>query len=705
MVFSDAQYYTPLGSRRLSGNPYREPDTKIDIMTLMIDLKADYEDLLRQIELWDHAYFVLDAPLVSDREYDLQLKKLEEMEKLHPSIASSHSPTRKVGGAVLESFRKGNHPFQLMSLSKVYTHGEFEDFVHRVARNLPTGAVFDFHGETKFDGLSISIRYENGKLVEALTRGDGRSGEDVTANILTIRSIPLRLRQPVSIVVRAEVLMPKSEFLRINEAQESIGEKAFANPRNAAAGTIRQLDPKITASRKLDAYFYDLLDRENHHFKTHTESIDWLRELGFKTDPNGKHCRNTEEVLEFYEELRSKRSDLPYDIDGLVVKLNQFQFYETLGTTGKAPRYAVAFKYEAEQAQTCVRNIAIQVGRTGVLTPVAEFEPVFLAGSTVRFASLHNWDEIYQKDLRIGDQVLIEKAGDIIPQVVSVLSDLREGELEIFPLPESCPECGFEVYRRSGEVAFRCENMVCLSRSLGALKHFVSRDALDIQGVGSAILEQLLRLGLVKIPMDLFSLGLDDVLRLEKTKEKLASKIIKGIQARSKIPFHSYLYGLGIPHVGIQGARALAQFYEDIALLKGASAEELAAIDDIGAVVAESLESFFRSAFFVEMEDTRRRLGVELVYQAPVADSGILTGLNLCFTGTLSRMPRTKAQDLARSKGAMIHTSVSAKTSVLVYGDGAGSKLAKAKKLGLETWEEAEFFTRIENGNQGKEKI
>ena len=300
-------------------------------MALMMDLSSEYENLLRQIELWDYAYFILDNPMVSDREYDIQFRKLEEMEKLNPSIVSPHSPTLKVGGAVLETFAKGKHPFQLMSLSKVYNSGEFEDFVERLVKNLPQGAEFDFYAETKFDGLSISIRYENGNLVEALTRGDGRNGEDVTANIRTIRSIPLRLRKPFSIVVRAEVLMPKNEFLRINGEQETAGEKTFANPRNAAAGTIRQLDTKITASRKLDAYFYDLLDRGNHHLQTHKASIDWLKELGLKTDPNGKYCQNMQEVIQFYEDLRARRSDLPYDIDGIVVKVNQFPFYEKIG--------------------------------------------------------------------------------------------------------------------------------------------------------------------------------------------------------------------------------------------------------------------------------------------------------------------------------------------------------------------------------------
>jgi len=665
----------------------------------MAELKTEYIALLEKIERWNHAYFVLDAPLVSDQEFDVQFKALEAMERAHPEIASPHSPTRKVGGAVLDAFSKGTHPHRLMSLSNVYSHQEFLEFTARVQKNLPGGEDYDFYAETKFDGLSISLRYEDGNLVQALTRGDGTTGEDVTENIRTIRSIPLRLQRAVSTILRAEILMPKKEFARINEDQEAGGKKTFANPRNAAAGTIRQLDTSVTASRKLDAYFYDVLDKDRHPLHTHQEAMNWLRELGLKTDPQGRHCRDSNEVIQFYEELRTMRPELDYDIDGIVVKLNQFSFYDVLGTTGKAPKYAIAFKYEAEQAQTVVNNIFVQVGRTGVLTPVAEFEPVFVAGSTVRFASLHNWDEIDQKDIRIGDQVLIEKAGDIIPQVVQVLTEKRKEDLSKFPVPKTCPECDLEVVRRVGEVAYRCENLRCSSRTLGALKHFVSRDAFDIQGVGTAILEQLHQLGLVKVPMDLFALEEDDLLRLEKTKEKLAAKILKGIRERSRISFQRYIYALGIPHVGVQSAQALSGEFPSLEELRACPEDQLSAIDDIGPVMAASLRAFFESEFFLEMEERRVELGVELIYPEPVSASGIFSGLNFCFTGTLERMPRAKAQELARSQGANIQSSVSAKTSVLVYGEGAGSKLAKARKLGLETWEESEFFNRMENGN------
>jgi DNA ligase (NAD+) len=661
--------------------------------SIMSITSKEYLSLVEQVLKWDHAYFVLDAPIASDYDYDQAFAKLQKMEQADPEIQVAYSPTQRVGGGLLSELDKGEHPDPLMSLSNVYSEGEFLDFSERLHRTLPPDLPRGYFCETKFDGLSLALYYKNGFLVRALTRGDGRTGEDVTENIKTIRSIPLKLARKIDIALRAEVLMPILEFLRLNEIQETAGSKVFANPRNAAAGTLRQLDSSVAAKRRLDAYFYDVLDRERQGFKTHSEAMNFISQLGCKVDPMGKSCQSVGEVLEFYREIREKRPQLVYEIDGIVVKLDSYHAASVLGSTAKSPRYAVACKYAPEQAKSHILKITVQVGRTGVLTPVAEFEPVFLSGSTVRFASLHNWEELHTKDIRVGDLVKVEKAGDIIPQVVGVVQEERERSPE-FPLPERCPVCGEPVKRKEQEVAWRCVNSACNSRVYGALAHFVSRNALDIQGVGVKILEQLADLTLVQVPMDLFSLKQSDFLRLKECREKLADKLVDAIQARREIPLDRYLYALGIPGVGLQGARLLTSVFKSLQVLCGASEEDYARIDGIGPTIAGSMVEFFQGDFYLAMEESRLQHGVKvLVWTA--TEGGLLSGEKLCFTGSMERMPRSRAQELAREHGGEVQSSVSRSTSVLVFGSKAGSKLKKAREMGIQLWDEDEFFKRI----------
>jgi len=659
------------------------------------DHQQEYEELVNNIHRWDHAYYVLDHPVISDTDYDQHYRRLIELESQYPELRQDHSPSQRIHGGISKKFSKGEHTYPLMSLSNTFNREELEEFITRCRKYLTEGQDLKFYCESKFDGLSMGIYYKDGVLERAVTRGDGKIGEVVTANFKTIRSVPLKLKEPLTLCLRAEVVMPKEEFLRLNEAQEESGGKVFANPRNAAAGTLRQLDSKVTASRRLDAYFYDVLNREELGLENHSDAMKWLASLGFKTDSRGKKCSGVEEIMDFYDKLGEQRSSLAYDIDGVVIKVLDYGLYDQMGFTGKAPRFATAFKYKAMQAQTKVVNISVQVGRTGVLTPVAEFEPVFVAGSTVRFASLHNWDEIRSKDVRIGDQVKIEKAGDIIPQVVTVLSELRESELEEFPVPETCPICDSETVKTKEEVAIRCPNSQCPSRIQESLKHFVSRDALNIAGVGPSVLSQFLDLKLIEMPIDLFALKEDDCLRLENAREKMAAKIYSGIQSSLPLQMPRFLFALGIPHVGLQTAYLLLEHFPVWEKLISAQQEEFESIDGIGTVMAHSLQHFFESDYFREMERRRKELGLEFARieeEQSSNEGGALSGKTICFTGTLSQMSRSKAQEFARALGATVQTSVGKSTQILVYGEKAGSKLSKAQKLGVETLSEEEFF-------------
>jgi DNA ligase (NAD+) len=668
-------------------------------MTGKIDKKTteSYLALAEQIMEWNRQYFIEDQPTISDFEYDKQLKALEELEAQYPELRVDWSPTQRVGGGILDSFSKSEHPNPLKSLSNVYSESEFLDFISRCNKNLPESSEIEFFCETKFDGLSIALYYQQGVLERAVTRGDGTVGEDVTANIRTIPNIPLKLSETVDIAVRAEIVMHKDDFQELNQRQEMAGQKIFANPRNAAAGTVRQLDSKIAAERRLWAYCYDVLNREQIGLSKQSEASTYLDKLGFQTDPNKGLKKTAEEVISFYQHIQRQRPELKYDIDGIVIKLNAYSQHDYLGYTGKAPRFAVAFKYEPEQQQTVVKNISIQVGRTGVLTPVAEFEPVSLAGTTVTFASLHNWDEIRSKDVRIGDLVVVEKAGDIIPQVVSVLKDKRETRLDEFPVPESCPVCEASVEKKEGEVAYRCSNEFCPSRRLASLKHFVGRNAINMDGVGASVLEQLLELGKIADPLDLYALRMEDFLELRETKEKLATKLYDAIQKCKQIELNRFLFALGIPFVGTQSATVLAEHYKKLQKIENCELEELCLIDGIGDKMAQSIHDFFQSNYWRGLADKLVRHEVEVIPVKEVeAASALLDGQTICFTGKLMRMGRSDAQKLAASHGAKISTSVTKSLTLLVCGEKAGSKRAKAEKLEIKTMDEDDFFKWVE---------
>ena len=662
--------------------------------------RSEYLKLVNKLIQWDHAYYVLDAPLVSDYDYDMALREVRDIEIANPGWQLEFSPTIRVSGEVAQQFEKGTHPYQLMSLSNVYNNQELEDYVGRLKKLIKIPTNIAFFCETKFDGLSMAVYYKAGQFSHALTRGDGKTGEDVSLNIKTIRSIPLKLSENIDLCLRAEVVMPRDEFIKLNSRQEEAGAKMFANPRNAAAGTVRQLDSTIAAKRGLDAYFYDILDRDKHSIKSHQEAVEMLIRLGFKTDPLSTYCANLQEVIDFYTNLGRKRNSLNYDLDGVVIKVNDYSLYEELGSTGKSPRWAVAFKYEAEQAQTVIKNISVQVGRTGVLTPVAEFEPVFLAGSTVRFASLHNWDEIRSKDIRIGDHVKIEKAGDIIPQVVTVLTELRESELDEFDLPKTCPACDSNVNQLEGEVAFRCQNEQCVAKLLGKLKHFVSRDALNIQGIGESVLEQLLQLNLIGNPLDLFGLEINDFLRLKETKEKLATKLFNAVEERKIIELGRFVYALGISHVGLQSAYLIAESFQTLDAISKASKEDLEALDGIGPVMADSIANFFDSEYCSQIFQSMSEYNVVVedvkISEDDLNSGGILSSESICFTGKLEKFSRSKAQDIAKENGAVIQNSLTKSTTILVYGEKAGSKLKKAQGMGIQLWTEDEFLQKVQ---------
>lgn len=659
-------------------------------------MKEEYLELVHRILDYDHHYHVLDQAKISDFDYDMLYKKLEMFEIDHPEVKVDFSPTTRVGAELSKGFSKQAHQHHLMSLSNVYNEEELDDWIQRCAKTLPQAAKFSFVAETKFDGLSIALYYKNGVLHQALTRGDGKTGELVTENVRTIRSIPLKIDFEKDLVLRAEILMKKQDFADLNENQIAQGLKVFANPRNAAAGAIRQLNSSVTAKRNLCAFVYDALNREELGLESHEETLEFLASLGFVTDPQATKCTSLDELASFYNKVGELRESLPYDIDGVVNKVNEYKLYEYMGFTGKSPRYAIAFKYEPEQIETQVINIDVQVGRTGVLTPVAEFTPVFLAGSTIRFASLHNWDEIQNKDVRIGDYVKIEKAGDIIPQVVTVLKEKRTGSEIVLDPPEVCPVCTASAIRRENEVAYRCDNFYCSSQSLERLKHFVSRDALNIRGIGTSVLEQLLELKLVESPMDLFHLSMDDFLRLKETKEKSANNFFEAISKTRKIPFSRYIYSLGIPFIGLQTAVLFAEHFVSLEKFKQSSLDVLKEIDGVGDKMAESCSLFLESDYFRIIEEKRESESIDVLDEVKVEVEGGFSGEVICFTGTLLEMKRKQAQEIAKKYGAIIATTISKKTTLLVCGEKAGSKRKKAQDLGIKIIEELDYIDLVE---------
>ena len=661
----------------------------------------EIEKLRNEIRRHEDLYYLQDSPEISDREYDLLLEKLQTLEQTHPELITPDSPTTRVGGRPAEGFPEVVHRRPMLSLDNSYNIDELRAFDER-CRKLADGRQLEYVAELKIDGLSLSLHYESKVLMRGVTRGDGRIGEEVTQNARTIRSVPLRLKKDAKeigseIEVRGEVFIPLEVFQKTNAEREEQGEPRFANPRNAAAGAIRQLDSRLVARRRLDMFAYDLLVEGRKPFATHWESLDWLGRAGFRVNPHRKLCQTIDEVIEFANEKEKLRDELGYEIDGLVVKVNSSALQDEFGATQKAPRWAVAYKYPARQAATQVLSVVVQVGRTGALTPVANLEPVFLAGTTVSRATLHNEDEIQRLGLKIGDWVMIEKSGEIIPKVLSVIKAKRTGKEKPFKPPTHCPVCGGEISRVEGEVVARCVAADCAAQLVGRLLHFVSRRAMRIEGLGDVLAIQMVEANLVKDVGDLYSLTLEQVSALPRMAKKSAMNLLAQIEASKSRDLASLVYALGIRHVGERTAGILANHFGSLEKLSNASAEELDDIPEIGLTVAQSVRDWFDDDGNRKLCDRLRVAGVktELEKKRGAAVDERFSGKQFVLTGKMENFTRDEARGLIESRGGRVNSSVSKKTDFVVAGEDAGSKLDKATELGVTVIGEEEFKKMI----------
>ncbi len=647
----------------------------------------DIEKLREELKRHSYLYYVKDDPEITDYEYDMMMKKLiEEEERLGLPIPPD-SPSVRVGGSAVSSFAKVEHEVPLLSLNDVFSFDELKEFDRRVKEDCPDA---DYDTEIKIDGLSVSLEYKDGLFYRGATRGDGIVGEDVTENLKTIGSIPLRLSEPVTLTVRGEVYMPVKNFLSLNEKREEAGEPLFKNPRNAAAGSLRQLDPKITASRGLDILIFNLQKCDEKSFDTHLESLDWLEKLGFKVVPVRTYCKNVDEAISEIEKIGRGDYHLKFDIDGAVIKVNSLKMREKLGFTAKAPRWAAAYKYPPERKETKLYDITVQVGRTGVLTPTAELDPVFIGGTTVSRATLHNIDFINSKDIRIGDTVILQKAGEIIPEIIGPVKEKRTGSEVPYSMPEFCPVCGAKVVREEGEAAVRCSSNECPAQLQRNIEHFVSRDAMDISGLGPAIIAQMLEKKLIASTADIYSLKKEDIVPLEKLGEKSADNLLSAIEKSKERDLSNLIYALGIRQVGSGAAKSLAAHFKTLDNLLNAEASELSEVDDIGPVTAESIRDYFSEEHNKENIKNLVSSGLNTEY----SDQGVsesLSGLTFVITGTLSGYSRSAAADEIEKRGGKVSGSVSKKTSFVLAGAEPGSKLDKANTLGIRVINEEEF--------------
>jgi DNA ligase (NAD+) len=653
-----------------------------------MDAKQEMEQLTRELERANHLYYVLDNPELPDFEYDRMMRRLETLEQEHPELASPLSPTKRVGGEALSQFEKVTHPVPLESLQDVFSYGELREFDAYVRETEPDA---EYSVEPKIDGLSVALEYENGRFVRGATRGDGVIGENVTENLKTIRSIPMTLENaPARLIVRGEVYMPHSSFEQLNREKEAAGEALFANPRNAAAGSLRQLDPKITAKRKLDILVFNLQLAEGASFQTHTQSLDYLRDLHFRVIPY-TICRTMEQAEGQITAINEGRYCLDYDIDGAVVKLNSLPGRERLGSTAKFPRWAAAFKYPPEVKQTVVEDIVVQVGRTGVLTPRAVVAPVHLAGTTVTSATLHNQDFITQKDIRIGDTVEIRKAGEIIPEILGVVPEKRPPEAAPYFLPQRCPVCGAPVERDEDGAALRCTGAECPAQLARNLTHFVSRDAMDIDGLGDAIIEQLIQEKMIANPADLYRLDYEKFAALPGQGKKSAENLRTAVENSKQNDLAKLLCALGIRQVGVKAAKVLASTFGSLDAIAAASLEELTAVPDVGGITAGNIRSWFDSAQSKDLIERLRAAGVNFESRAVVQDLRFM-GKTIVLTGALTQFSRDEATEKIESFGGKAASSVSKKTSFVVAGENAGSKLTKAQTLGIPVLTEQDFL-------------
>lgn len=659
------------------------------------DVSEKIEKLRRLIRHHDYLYYVLDKPGISDQEYDGLYKKLKDLEGSYPELITSDSPTRRVGGEPAKGFPVVRHIVPMMSLDNTYSAEEIRQFDKRVKKNLK-GEKVEYVVELKFDGVSTSLLYKNGRLSLGATRGDGVNGDDVSNNLKTIRSIPLVFREeagkaPRLIEIRGEVYMTKKALSEINREKEKKGDELFANPRNATAGSLKMLDPAMVTKRKLEIYIWGIGHCEGMNFKTHVEVLEYLNKAGFRVNPHHKPCSNVEEAIEYCDSWEKKRDKLEFEIDGMVLKVNNLAQREKLGTTAKSPRWAIAYKFPAEKALTEVKDIIIQVGRTGAITPVAILKPVPLSGTTVSRATLHNFDEIERLDVKIGDKVYVEKSGEIIPKILSVAKDKRTGREKSFYIPLRCPVCGSKLAREAGEVAIRCENVGCPAQIKEAVLHFASRNAMDIEGMGDATVNQLVDKGLIKDYGDIYYLKFGDVKNLERMAEKSAQNLIDAIQKSKANDPNRFIYALGIRHVGEHAAWILAGHFGSIEKIQDTTIEELTKVNEIGPVMAESIFCFFHNKENLKILKKLKEALLRMSGAKIKAKGGRLEGKNIVITGTLKYFTRSQAEETVRKLGGSSSSSVSKGTSFLVCGDEPGSKLDKALALGVKVITEEEF--------------
>jgi DNA ligase (NAD+) len=654
------------------------------------EAEARAAELRAVIEEHNWRYHVLDAPVIADEQFDALVRELEQIEKSYPELVTADSPTQRVGGQPQEGFATVIHRAPMLSLDNAAGPGDLHDFERR-AKDLAPEADLEYVVELKVDGLAVSLQYEDGKLIRGATRGDGEAGEDITHNLRTVPSIPLSLRKPLTLEARGEVYMPRAAFLALNAERDDLGLSLFANPRNAAAGSLRQKDPRVTASRRLDIFVYGLGFGPEAPPKTHTEALLLLKSLGLKVSRHIFVSRSLDEVINYCESWRERRFELPFDVDGLVIKINDLALQERLGATAKSPRWAIAYKFPAEQALTCVEGITVQVGRTGVLTPIAELTPVRLAGTMVKRASLHNEDILREKDVRIGDRVLVQKAGEIIPEVVEVLPALRTGNEQPFIMPENCPVCGSVVSRLSGEVALRCTNRACPAQVMEAITHFASRGAMDIEGLGPSRVARLLESGLIADAADLYTLQdkKPALLDLDGWQEKSVNNLLSAVEQSRRQPLWRLIYALGIRFVGERTAKLLAEHFGSLDALVDAGREELETIPEVGPIVAGSIVEYFSLPLSRDLLVRLRSAGINFAQERKASKGLSLAGKKLVLTGTLPSLSREEATRFIEEAGGKVSGSVSRNTDYVVVGEKAGGKLIEAQRLGLPLLDEA----------------
>ena len=658
--------------------------------------KKRAEELRPLLQYYTKKYFD-DEQVVSDYEYDMLMRELKQIEKEYPELITEDSPTQRVGtGAIKKGFEKVTHEVPLQSLQDVFTFEEVEEFDQRMQKAaIEFSRPLDYVVETKIDGLSSAIEYRNGKLYRGATRGNGIVGEDVTQNISTIKHVPKELKEPISITVRGEVFIGKTDFDKLNEDRLLEEQEQFANARNAAAGSLRQLDSKITASRPLDIYVFNVQKCDDITFKTHYESLLYLERLGFNVNPVKILCKNMQEVRDAINKIGEMRNGLDFGIDGAVVKVNDLELREKVGTTYKTPRWAVAYKYPPEKKETLLKDIVCQVGRTGAITPMAILDPVYVAGSKISKTTLHNEDYIKQNDIRIGDRVIIQKAGDVIPEVVGVNKDKRDGTEKIFEMPRICPVCGAEAVREEGEAVVRCIGIECPAKLYRSIIHFASKDAMDIDGLGEAIIGELIERKLISNIADIYKLTIDDVASLKKNGKKFAQNLINAIEESKKRDLYRVINSLGIRHVGVKLAKTLARYFKDMDKLIVATYEELRMIEDVGEITANTIYEFFRQDQTIDLINKLKQANVNMKAEIQENEDGKFAGKTFVLTGSLEHYSREEASEIIEKMGGKTSSSVSKKTDYVLAGEDAGSKLKKAQVLGITIISEEEFITML----------